>query len=493
MNEGGNKTQLGKILLKRKVVNSTDLDALLQEQQANPDDGERLASRVLKHGLSDEVRLLRALSEQMGVPAVNLDEVEISLNNLEFVPREIAQQHIILPVFVGPDSINLAMANPDEQRVIDEVEFVTGKRVFPHVALHAQLVAVIEYCYDTKASGGTVYRGKRVGAAPAGPMDDVVEAPRSRAANTETSGVIAAADAGDDSSLSFDVDIELDDDFKPAEPTPATPAGAPARQPAAAPPSPPKKKILVVDDEDDIRLLISRVLVEKGYAIVTAGRGLEAIQKVQTENPDMIILDAMLPEVHGFDICKKIKGSKKYGHIPVIMISAIYRGWRYAQDLKDSYGVDDFIEKPFKLNEFVDKVEEHFRARENDVETATDDLSQQAERVLQQSVEVYKSGNIDRAIELLRSGIAIDPLGYKLHYNLGLLLGKKSLIYQAIRELESTLELAPEYFPALKNLALLYQKAGFKFKAIETWERALHRCEDDKTREGIKRHLMEML
>jgi DNA-binding response OmpR family regulator len=240
-------------------------------------------------------------------------------------------------------------------------------------------------------------------------------------------------------------------------------------------------------------LLISRVLVEKGYAVVTAGRGLEAIHKVQTENPDMIILDAMLPEVHGFDICKKIKGSKKYGHIPVIMISAIYRGWRYAQDLKDSYGVDDFIEKPFKLNEFVDKVEGHFRARAADGEVVKEDLSQQADHVLQQSVDVYKSGNIDRAIELLRGGIMIDPLAYKLHYNLGLLLGKKSLIYQAIRELENTLELAPEYFPALKNLALLYQKAGFKFKAIETWERALHHCEDDETREGIKRHLMEML
>ncbi|MCK9460989.1 MAG: response regulator [Proteobacteria bacterium] len=501
MNDGGNKTQLGKILLKRKVVSSTDLDSLLHEQQDNPSDTERLASRVLKRGLSDEVRLLRALSEQMGVPAINLDEVEFSLSNLDFVPREIAQQHAILPVFVGGESINLAMANPDEQRVVDEVEFVTGKRVFPHVALHAQLVAVIEACYDAKASGETIYRGRRVGAAaaPSGPLDAVQGVPPRGLANTETSGVIAAEDGDGEAALGMEIDVEFDSSFgQPADP-PAAQAPPPAavaeamtpREPAAAPST--KKKILVVDDEDDIRLLISRVLVEKGYAVVTAGRGLEAIHKVQTELPDMIILDAMLPEVHGFDICKKIKGSKKYGHIPVIMISAIYRGWRYAQDLKDSYGVDDFIEKPFKLGEFIEKVEGHFRARENAVEGPKEDLSQQAERVLQQSVDVYKSGNIDRAIELLRGGIMIDPLAYKLHYNLGLLLGKKSLVYQAIRELESTLELAPEYFPALKNLALLYQKAGFKFKAIETWERALHHCEDDETRDGIKRHLVEML
>jgi DNA-binding response OmpR family regulator len=514
MNDGGNKTQLGKILLKRKLVSPTDLDSLLLEQQADPSDSERLASKILKRGLSDEVRLLRALSEQMGVPAINLDEVEFALSNLDFVPREIAQQHIILPVFVGADSINLAMANPDERRVVDEVEFVTGKRVFPHVALHAQLVTAIEQCYDARSSGGTSYRGRRVGLPPSEDADGVSGAPRAGAANTETSGVLAALEGEDEANLGVEIDVELDESFNqmvsesavpaqekaatlppsgPREPAPVSPA---AKETAAAPAKPvpaQKKKILVVDDEDDIRLLISRVLVEKGYAVVTAGRGLEAIQKVQTETPDMIILDAMLPEVHGFDICKKIKGSKKYGHIPVIMISAIYRGWRYAQDLKDSYGVDDFIEKPFKLNEFVDKIEGHFKARASDLDAAKEDLSQQAEHVLQQSVDVYKGGNIDRAIELLRGGIMIDPLAYKLHYNLGLLLGKKSLVYQAIRELESTLELAPEYFPALKNLALLYQKAGFKFKAIETWERALHHCEEDETREGIKRHLVEML
>jgi DNA-binding response OmpR family regulator len=516
MNDGGNKTQLGKILLRRKVVSQADLDSLLQEQRSDPRDDERLASRILKHGLSDEVRLLRALSEQMGVPAVNLDEAEISLESLDIVPREIAQQHSILPVFVGPDSINLAMANPDERRVIDEVEFVTGKRVFAHVALHGQLVAVIEQCYDAKANGGTVYRGKRFDAAPA--QGGVAESAgrRGSVVGSETSGVVSAGGEGD-AEFGVEIDVDLDGEFGQAwqaalqEKAPPSPAAAPGREPApaaaklppppapaairapAAPPPPATKKILVVDDEDDIRLLISRVLVEKGYTVVTASRGLEAIHKVQVESPDMIILDAMLPEVHGFDICKKIKGSKKYGHIPVIMISAIYRGWRYAQDLKNSYGVDDFIEKPFKLGEFIDKVEGHFKARVAEPAAEKEDLSQQAENILQQSVSVYKAGDIDRAIELLRSGIAIDPLAYKLHYNLGLLLGKKSLIYQAIRELEGTLELAPEYFPALKNLALLYQKAGFKFKAIETWERALHHCEDEDAREGIKRHLVEML
>ncbi len=506
-----NKTQLGKILLKRKLVSSAELDSLLDEQKSGAEPGERLASKVLQKGLTDEVRLLKALSEQAGVPAVNLEEIEFPLTNLDIIPKEIAAQHVILPIVVVGDSINLAMANPDDQRVIDEIEFVSGKRVFPHVALHAQIVNLVESCYVDKENGETHYRGKRAVSAGGSNLDDVVGPP----IEGSTAGTVIAdstqASLDDDFSLEIDVELpiatEPGSELEPAmELVPeeeSEPASLPVPEPQMPEPLPSgsslpdfdvEKKILVVDDEDDIRLLISRVLTEKGYKVVTAGRGLEAIKMVQTENPDMIILDAMLPEVHGFDICKKIKGSKKYGHIPVIMISAIYRGWRYAQDLKDSYGVDDFIEKPFKLNEFLEKVEVHMSSQQVVVEQETqEDLSGQAERILAQSVEAYRAGDVDKAIELLRQGLKIDPLAFKLHYNMALLLGKKSLNYQAIRELESALELEPTYFPALKNLALLYQKAGFKFKSIETWERALHYCPDDETRDGIKQHLMNLL
>ncbi len=492
--DDGNKTQLGKILLKRQLVNSSQLEQLLHEQQGGDGINERLATKVLEKGLTDEVKLLRALSEQAGVPAINLDEVEIPLSNLEIVPFEIARQHVILPVAMAGESISLAMANPDDQRVVDEIEFVSGKKIFPHVALHGQLVAIIEECYRLKGAGETCYRGKRsFESSVQQPVEDEVGPPTS-----ETSGsTIISAEleaANNDLSLDIDVDIPASGQFLSQPPAQDAAAGMLGTVSETEIPDLDQQKILVVDDEDDIRLLISRVLTDKGFQVVTAGRGLEAIKKVQTENPDMIILDAMLPEVHGFDICKKIKGSKKYGHIPVIMISAIYRGWRYAQDLRDSYGVDDFVEKPFKIGEFIQKVEQHLRARNSEPPPSdAEDLSAQATKILAQSVEAYRAGNIDKAVELLRSGLKIDPLEYKLHYNLALLLGKKSLNYQAIQELESVLELQPGYFPALKNLALLYQKAGFKFKSIETWERALHYCPDDETRDGIKQHLMNLL
>ncbi|MCP4679921.1 MAG: response regulator [Deltaproteobacteria bacterium] len=505
-----NKTQLGKILLKQKLVDPSDLDSLLQEQKI---DHERLASKALGKGLIDEIKALKALSEQHGVPATNLDEVEIVLKNLDVIPQDIALKHLILPVAIAADTIYLAMANPNDRRVIDEIEFVTGKRVFPHVALHSQLGGIIDKCYKAHDAGQEFYRGKLFGIAKNRADAAMVKPAEPNPAGT----VIPDSVAGTDIDFSVDVDIPIEEasvaEAVPEEPelmeplaTLTEPEMAPADPAAVAPvlpqPSEPTgkksarksgaRKILVVDDEDDIRLLISRVLTDKGYTVVAAARGLEAIQKVQSEKPDMLVLDAMLPEVHGFDICKKIKGSSKYGHIPVIMISAIYRGWRYAQDLKDSYGVDDFIEKPFKINELLEKVEKYSRVS-TEVESRSEDLSKEAERTLSAGIKAYRAGKLDEAVDLLKKGVGIDPLAFKLHYHLALLLGKKGLSYQAIRSLENALELAPDYFPALKNLAVLYQKAGFKFKAIETWERALGYCTDEEMREGIKRHLVSLL
>jgi DNA-binding response OmpR family regulator len=486
MSDDNKKQQLGKILLKQKLIQPEDLDQLLAGQKG---DKKRLASKALEQGLVDELRLLKALSEQHGMPATNLEEAEILLTNLNIIPQDIARKHTVLPVAIDADTIHLAMASPDDRRVIDEIEFVTGKRVFPHVALQKQLTTCIDECYKAKSAGKKVYRGKRFGQPRPNVPPSVPPPPPPQAGEPGTEGTVLP-DSIESSSASIDIDIPVDDlsSIHPVEPVLSNPPQTASTTGGTGP------TVLVVDDEDDIRLLISRVLTDKGYNVVTASRGLEAIQKVQATTPDMIILDAMLPELHGFDICKKIKGSSKYGHIPVIMISAIYRGWRYAQDLKDSYGVDEFIEKPFKIGELLEKVESYAsRTKKEEDAPKGQDLSKEAEKTLAAGIDAYRNGDIDAAIDLLKKGIGIDPLAFKLHYHLALLLGKKGLNYQAIRALENTLELAPEYFPALKNLAVLYQKAGFKFKAVETWERAIGFSPDEKTREGIKNHLMSLL
>jgi Tfp pilus assembly protein PilF len=73
------------------------------------------------------------------------------------------------------------------------------------------------------------------------------------------------------------------------------------------------------------------------------------------------------------------------------------------------------------------------------------------------------------------------------------LCGRRDEVFEAIHELETAVDLQPRNFSALKNLAVLYQRAGFKHKAIEMWERALASAPDDETRHGIKEHLMTLL
>src|SRR5678815_5606029 len=141
----GGRKPLGRILLQQKAVSPKQLDELLAEQKAHP--GQRLASVAASSGKVGEVDLLKALSEQHGVPGIDLAQVVVPLENLRLVPLEIAKQHAILPLLVKDERLFLAMADPADKRVVDEIEFVTGRRVFPYVALHEPLSKLIEECY----------------------------------------------------------------------------------------------------------------------------------------------------------------------------------------------------------------------------------------------------------------------------------------------------------------------------------------------------------
>lgn len=480
----GDKKQLGRILLKQKLVTPDELDDLLEQQRGDP--GARLASTARRAGVSGK-ELLKALSEQHGLPGIDLTQVVIPLENLELVPEEIAKQHLILPILVKDDRIFLAMADPTDRRVIDEIEFVTGRRVFPYVALHDLLTQVIDESYHLLERGQQHYVGPDV---PADYLASLgIEASPERA--RRPSGIVSEPPMPEpDDELGIG-QLEAALPRETHEPFGSQVAPLPTGD-AKGKERPKNPKILIVDDEDDIRKLLNRVLSSKGFQVVEASKGLEALQKVRDEMPDVMLLDAMLPEVHGFDICRRIKNSKRYGHIPIIMVSAIYRGWRVAEDLKRSYGVDAFLEKPFKVSDVIQHVERALMGRTSEV-PPDESITDEASKALEEGMEAYRAGDIDRAIETLQRGIQVDPLSFQLHYHLGLLQGRRDMVFEAIQQLEVAVDLQPKNFSALKNLAVLYQRAGFRHKAIEMWERALGAAPDDETRRGIKEHLMSLL
>jgi DNA-binding response OmpR family regulator len=256
------------------------------------------------------------------------------------------------------------------------------------------------------------------------------------------------------------------------------------------------KLILVVDDEEEIRVLLRRLFTQKGHRVIEADRGLLALRLVKDHVPDLIILDAMLPELHGFDIARRIKGSAKYGRIPIIMVSAVYRGWRIAEDLKQNYGIEEYIEKPFRIAEVLQAVQRLLtrdEAQPADSKRDPDHLSAEAEKALNDGVAAYKAGQLEVAVAHLERGVGIDPLAYRLHFHLALLYGKQGKVYEGIQELERAIDLNPKHFAALKNLAVLYEKAGFKNKAVEMWERTAAAAPDEPTRASIREHIMKLL
>ena len=105
------------------------------------------------------------------------------------------------------------------------------------------------------------------------------------------------------------------------------------------------KKILVVDDEDDVRLFLQDFLSERALQVEGAGSGEEALQKVEKNRPDIVLLDIMMPGMDGLQCLEEIK--KKYPQTTVIMITALKDENRISQAQK--LGAHNYIVKPFSL------------------------------------------------------------------------------------------------------------------------------------------------
>lgn len=115
------------------------------------------------------------------------------------------------------------------------------------------------------------------------------------------------------------------------------------------------KAVLVVDDEEDIVFILKSVLSKKGYKVVEAFSGQEAIEKMTKEKPDLVILDIMMQDINGWEVCRKIKGDEKTKHTPVAMLSVLAD----ARDKKRSMeyaGADMHLTKPIEFDKLLSMV-----------------------------------------------------------------------------------------------------------------------------------------
>ncbi len=115
-----------------------------------------------------------------------------------------------------------------------------------------------------------------------------------------------------------------------------------------------KQRILVVDDEPEAVELVEFNLKQAGYAVTTAMDGAEALKKARAQTPDLIVLDVMLPEMDGFEICKSLRLDAATAKVPIIMLTA--KAAEIDRVLGLELGADDYLTKPFSPRELMLRV-----------------------------------------------------------------------------------------------------------------------------------------
>jgi phosphate regulon transcriptional regulator PhoB len=115
-----------------------------------------------------------------------------------------------------------------------------------------------------------------------------------------------------------------------------------------------QKKILVVDDEKDIVELISYNLEQEGFAVIKAYDGQMAWERVKTAKPDLVVLDLMIPGIHGLEVCKLIRRDAATETLPIIMLTA--KSDQVDKILGLELGADDYVTKPFNVRELIARI-----------------------------------------------------------------------------------------------------------------------------------------
>jgi adenylate cyclase len=226
-------------------------------------------------------------------------------------------------------------------------------------------------------------------------------------------------------------------------------------------------KILVVDDTPKNVKLLADLLSVKGYGVITAASGREGLDLVDSEKPDLVLLDVVMPEMSGYEVCRKIRENPATRILPVVMVTALDPSEERIKGL--DAGADDFLAKPINRAELLARVQSLLRIKElhDQVQTQAAALSawnrNLEQRVQEQVNQLERLGRLKRFFspqlaELIVSGEAEDPL--KTHRR------ELTVVYLDLRgftafaetaEPEEVMETLHEYHAAMGKLILEYE------------------------------------
>lgn len=449
------------------------------------------------HVQGDELRRLLSASEKHGVPPVDLTTLRFALAELDLLPLEIARRHRALPLLAKADMLFVAMANPTDPKAREELEFVCGRKLIPFVADPERLGQLIDTAYEARARGEEHLFGDNVqsrvppppplpsGTAPPA-RPDVPLPSRSRTLLSHSKTPSSGAQPKEPPPQPFVAKA-------PSMPETAPPPPLSSTSSMVASPTPPPalslgiRAVWVVSANAQTRASLAQAFSNLGHATTAFDTAKAFRAACEDVLPDVIFLNPALPDEDGHEVLKALRASARTAKLAVVLLTAAAPSWRRDRDLRSALGVAGTLSPSASEADLLARFEAALNPAADD--PATRALSPAAEAALRESTAAYQQGDLDGAIRHLQRGVELSPRSYRLHYQVALLHGRQGAVHSAIAALERSVALFDGFFPALKNLAVLYERVGFRWSASDTWERALSVAPDEATRAQIKDHL----
>jgi len=240
------------------------------------------------------------------------------------------------------------------------------------------------------------------------------------------------------------------------------------------------------EGREEIAALIARL----GCTVLQAANGRAALDIVREVRPDLVVLEAMLPMMPGFEVCRAIKGDALLRPTQVVLTSAIHRG-TVAADAKVAFGADAFFERPYRPEEVLRVAKVLLIG--SAVDTSDPAARVAAAQAWREGAALLRAQRLEDAVVVLRQAVARDDLSAEAHYYLGTALARLGLLFEATAELARSTELRPDVDAAHQTLAQTYEALGFQSSAREAWARAIETCKDEARKRAMQARLMKLL
>ncbi len=457
-----------------------------------------VGSAALRLGLAPEPALAKALADLYGCPAVDFSKSVIPTSNLDTVAVPFCRQRRVLPVSVSRSELVLAMADPDDYALADEVRFVTGRSVLRYVAVPAAIERALDALVRERGRGSPAWRGPHAPALPdpgaawvgvvhgAKKPDTGIELPEI----TSTMEIVGVAEQLEVTPFSAPSPARRERPPEHAVP-PAPAASADAGDTTVRLEGAGAGKLaLVADTTADAREEAVRLLGRIGCTVLQAANGRAALDIVREARPDLVLVEAMLPMTPGFEVCRAVKGDPVLRPTAVVLTSAVHRG-TVAADARVAFGADAFLEKPYRPDEVLRVVKLLLLGPAGDPAEAAARAAARA--AWREGAQPLQAGRVDEATAVLRQAAAKDDLSAEAHFYLGHALARQGLLFEAAAAFARASELRPDVDLAHQVLAQTYEALGFQKSAREAWARAIEVCRDEKRKGDMQVRLMQLL